>query len=146
MLSKVFPIKHTKAGMPTLFANSLHTNHKIHTVRMDDKGLWTKRCDEINSGKKILSIREWTGRPYNSEQQEIKKLDQIGLQHITMTYSSVDALPQCWIDNKRVPIEDIANNDGLSVEDFVDYFFGKCGCKSNVFEGVVIHFTSFRYE
>ena len=57
----------------------------------------------------------------------------------------LDALPQCWIDNKRVPIEDIANNDGLSVEDFVDYFFGKCGCKSNIFEGVVIHFTDFRY-
>ena len=145
MLNRVFPVKHTKAGTPTMFANLLYANHKIHTVRMDEKGLWAKRCDEVNSGKKILSIREWTERPYRSEQREIKKLAQIGLQHITMTYSSDDALPQCWIDNKRVPTEDIANNDGLSVEDFVDYFFGKCGCKSNVFEGVVIHFTPFRY-
>lgn len=116
-----------------------------HTVRVDASGLWAKRCEEVNSGKKILSVREWTERPYRSEQRELKKLSQIGLQYITMTYSSDDALPQCWIDNKRVPVEDVASNDGLSVDDFVDYFFGKCGCKSNVFEGVIIHFTDFRY-
>lgn len=36
-----------------------------------------------------------------------------------------------------------AKNDGLSVEDFVEWFFGNN--KENVFEGVVIHFTDFRY-
>lgn len=93
MLNRVFPVKHIKAGTPTMFANLLYANHKIHTVRMDKKGLWAKRCDEVNSGKKILSIREWTERPYRSEQREIKRLAQIGLQRITMTYSSDDALP-----------------------------------------------------
>ena len=68
MLNRVFPVKHKKAGKPTMFANLLYASHKIHTVRVDASGLWEKR-----------------------------------------------------------------------VEDFVDYFFGKCGCKSNVFEGVVIH-------
>lgn len=97
MLNRVFPVKHTKAGTPTMFANLLYANHKIHTVRMDEKGLWAKRCDEVNSGKKILSIREWTERPYRSEQREIKKLAQIGLQHITMTYSSDDALPNAGL-------------------------------------------------
>lgn len=145
MLNRVFPVKHKKEGKPTMFANLLYASHKIHTVRVDASGLWAKRCEEVNSGKKILSVREWTERPYRSEQRELKKLSQIGLQYITMIYSSDDALPQCWIDNKRVPVEDVASNDGLSVDDFVDYFFGKCGCKSNVFEGVIIHFTDFRY-
>lgn len=69
--------------------------------------------------------------------------DKIGLQHITMTYGVDDAVPQIWIDGKQIPIEIVAKNDGLTVEQFVEWFFGES--KSNVFEGVVLHFTSFRY-
>jgi len=145
MLNGVFPAKHKKAGKPTMFADLLYASRKIHSVRVDASGLWAKRVEEVNSGKKLLSVREWTGRPYRSEQRELKMFGRTGMQHITMAYLPDDALPQCWIDNKRVPVEDVASNDGLGVEDFVDYFFGKCGCKSNVFEGVVIHFTDFRY-
>jgi hypothetical protein len=60
-----------------------------------------------------------------------------------MTYGSDDAVPQVWIDNKKVPVEVVAKNDGLSVENFVEWFFGNS--KSNVFEGVIVHFSSFRY-
>jgi hypothetical protein len=60
-----------------------------------------------------------------------------------MTYGSDDTVPQVWIDNKKVPVEVVAKNDGLSVENFVEWFFGNS--KSNVFEGVVVHFTSFKY-
>ena len=80
------------------------------------------RYKDIVSGKKYLSIREWTGRPYNSEQKEIAQLPKIGLQHVTMTYSSEDAYPEIWIDNKKVSIHEVAKNDGLSVEDFVEWF------------------------
>lgn len=83
-------------------------------------------------------MREWTGRPYNSEQREFAQYEKIGLQHITMTYGSDDAVPQVWIDNKKVPVEVVAKNDGLSVENFVEWFFGNS--KSNVFEGVIVHF------
>lgn len=144
MLNRVFPINHKRAGEYTAFCNLLYVKRKIHTIRSDEKGLWGKRCDEVNGGKKVLSVREWTGRPYFSEQREIKQYTDVGLQRITITYSADDALPECWIDNKRVPIEEVAKNDGLNVDDFVDYFFGK-GCKTNVFEGVIIHFTDFRY-
>lgn len=75
--------------------------------------------------------------------KEIAQLPKIGLQHVTMTYSSEDAYPEIWIDNKKVSIHEVAKNDGLSVEDFVEWFFGNN--KENVFEGVVIHFTDFRY-
>lgn len=54
MLNRVFPVKHIKAGTPTMFANLLYANHKIHTVRMDEKGLWAKRCDEVKAGRRYF--------------------------------------------------------------------------------------------
>lgn len=144
ILSREFPHGHKKAGCSTLFAILLMTGRKIHTIRDDEKGLWEQRVSDINEGRKLLCVREWTGKPYNSEQREIKAYVQIGLQRLTMTYGVDDELPQAWVDGKEVPVETLAKNDGLSIEDFVDYFFG-CGNKSNVFEGVILHFTDFRY-
>ena len=90
-------------------------------------------------------MREWTGRPYNSEQRTLGEVDKIGLQSITMTYSSEDELPKAWVDGKEVSVKLLAQNDGLSVEDFVSWFFGTPLYKSNVFEGKIIHLTDFRY-
>lgn len=44
------------------------------------------------------------------------------------------------VDGKQIPIEIVAKNDGLTVEQFVEWFFGES--KSNVFEGrcVTLHF------
>lgn len=71
MLSTTFPVGHKREKQPTGFRESLLAGKKIHTIREDAKGLWRKRCKEINEGKKYISIREWTGRPYNSEQRII---------------------------------------------------------------------------
>lgn len=142
-LCKSFPVTHSKAGSPTCFEQKLSSGDKIHTIRYNAKDVWTGRHQDIAAGRKFLSVREWTGRPYNSVQREFARFDTIGLQKVTMCYSSDDAYPRIWIDNKEVPIQEVAKNDGLSVEDFVDWFFGKN--KENVFEGVVIHFTDFRY-
>lgn len=119
-------------------AHTLFDTYPLINLNFDEKPI---TCEDAH-----LTLGDPITTPcYIDEYKRLKKLSQIGLQYITMTYSSDDALPQCWIDNKRVPVEDVASNDGLSVDDFVDYFFGKCGCKSNVFEGVIIHFTDFRY-
>lgn len=142
-LCKSFPVTHSKAGEATGFEEKLKEGRKIHTIRYNAKNVWDERYKGISSGKKYLSVREWTGRPYNSEQRELSRLDEIGLQHVTMTYGADDAYPQVWIDGKQVPIQEVAKNDGLSVEDFVEWFFGNS--KENVFEGVVIHFTDFKY-
>lgn len=142
-LCRIFPVTHSKAGELTGFEDKLKSGEKIYTIRYNAKGVWDKRFDGISSGKKYLSVREWTGRPYNSEQRELCRFDKIGLQHVTMTYSSGDAYPQAWIDGKQVPIQEIAKHDGLTVEEFVEWFFGNN--KENVFEGVIIHFTPFRY-
>lgn len=142
-LCKSFPVTHSKAGEATDFEKKLKDKSKIHTIRYNAKMYGMDGIKILFLVKKYLSIREWTGRPYNSEQKEIAQLPKIGLQHVTMTYSSEDAYPEIWIDNKKVSIHEVAKNDGLSVEDFVEWFFGNN--KENVFEGVVIHFTDFRY-
>lgn len=143
-LCRVFPKTHSKANINTLFAVNLFAGRKIHTIRTDEKGLWEQRVKDINEGRKLLCVREWTGRPYNSEQADIKSFVEVGMQHITMTYGSDDVLPQAWVDGKPVPVETLAKNDGLRVEDFVEWFFGSAH-KGNVFEGVILHFTDFRY-
>ncbi len=143
-LCKSFPVTHSKAGEATGFEEKLKEGRKIHTIRYNAKNVWDERYKGISSGKKYLSVREWTGRPYNSEQRELSRFDEIGLQHVTMTYGADDVYPQVWVDGKQVPIQEVAKNDGLSVEDFVEWFFGNN--KGNTFEGVVIHFTDFRYE
>ena len=143
--SKNFPPGHTKVGEPTGFSDKLKAGSKIHTIRADQKGWWDKCAEAINSGRKYLSIREWSGRPYNSTQTILGERDKIGLQKITMTYSSEDELPQAWVDGKKVPVEQLAKNDGLTVEDFVEWFFSTPLYKRNTFEGKIIHLTDFRY-
>ncbi len=143
--SKVFPASHPKAGQPTGFEQKLNAGTKIHTIRADRKGTWKKAETDINAGRKYLSIREWTGRPYNSEQREYGQKERIGLQRITMTYCSEDELPKAWVDGKQVPVESIAKNDGLAIEDFVEWFFGTKLYSGNIFEGTIIHLTDFRY-
>ena len=143
--SRVFPASHSKAGQPTGFEDKRKAGTKIHTIRADKKGVWRKAEKAINSGRKYLSERVWTGRPYNSVQREFETLERIGLQTITMTYSSEDAMPQAWVDGKQVSVEILAKNDGLSTEDFVEWFFGTKLYSGNVFEGVIIQLTDLRY-
>ena len=143
--SKAFPPGHSKVGQPTGFESKLKAGTKIHTIRADAKGWWDKCAEAINSGRKYVSLREWVGRPYNSEQRILGEREKIGLQTITMTYSSEDELPQAWVDGKKVPVEQLAKNDGLAVEDFVEWFFSTPLYKSNTFEGKVIQLTDFRY-
>lgn len=143
--SKAFPPGHPRVGQLTGFEGKLNAGTKIHTIRADKKGWWEKCAEAINSGRKYLSMREWTGRPYNSDQRILGERNRIGLQSITMTYSSEDELPKAWVDGKEVSVKLLAQNDGLSVEDFVRWFFGTPLYSGNVFEGKVIHLTDFRY-
>lgn len=142
-LCRVFPKGHRKAGEATDFEDKVKYGRKIHTIRYNGNDVWAKRFKDISEGRKYLSLRQWTGRPYNSEQREIAKVEKIGLQKVTMTYNSGDSIPQVWIDGKAQDIETVAKNDGMTVEEFVDWFFGSR--KENYFEGVVIQFTDFKY-
>jgi hypothetical protein len=124
---------------------------KIHTIRSNAK-LWEKRISEIQKGNAILSIRYWSDKPYSSKQVEICQLDKnsgIGTQFLYF-----DSVTLC--EGKETPLyatvyepfkykfspnlKDLASNDGLSVEDFKEWFK-----KPLLGDFLIIHFTSFRY-
>lgn len=96
-----------------------------------------------------LSIRQWSGRPYNSPQVEIAHLDQpIGIQRIELHYHSENDTITARIDGREwidADCYEIAKNDGLNTTDFKEWFFGRHPKGDKVFHGVIIHFTDFRY-
>lgn len=153
MLSKVFPATHPKAGQPTFFKERLNGEllsdgncwRKLHTIR-DNYNLWDKRIGEINGGDAELSIRQWSGKPYNSPMIEIARLgasDGVDLQMIRFNKYRDEVWVYDIFDNyvNTVSIEDLAFNDGLSVDDWRAWF-KNCDFTKPM---AVIHFTDFRY-
>ena len=59
--------------MPTEFKEKVLNKKKIHTIRANFP-LWEKRIKEVQEGRAVLSIRQWTGEPYRSKQVEIVRL------------------------------------------------------------------------
>lgn len=64
-VSEFFPKTHNKAGLPTGFINAISNKTKLHTIR-GNYDLWAKRFEKINKGEAVLSVRYWSGKPYNS--------------------------------------------------------------------------------
>lgn len=174
MLSAVFPKTHNKAGMPTGFnvkfslgqgcpdcdkpqdlsgVNISDCNGcvnacslpKLHTIR-SNYPLWEKRIKEIQEGHAVLSIRQWTGKPYRSKQVEIARLtadNGIGIQKLSF-HNDKDGVPSLKffdIDGKYIDREILANNDGLAEEYWQEWFRDYDLSKPMA----VIHFTKFRY-
>ena len=145
-VSRNFPITHKRAGEETLFVRKIKDGIKIHTIRANYP-LWKKRFDEINAGRACLSIRYWSGKPYRSKQVEIVRLtnaDEIGIQRLefdknkdgcsSMKFYNIDG-------NFASTIEQVANNDGLCIIDFKEWFKGYDLSEPMA----IIHFTKFRY-
>lgn len=140
-VSEFFPKTHNKAGLPTGFIDKIGIKIKKHTIR-GNYSLWEKRIEEIQKGNAVLSIRYWTGKPYNSKQKEVYVLDKnsnVAVQKIHFD----DYLYSCLIDGKRVSVssEMIAENDGLNNQDFENWF-KKYDLNKPM---AIIHFTDMRY-
>lgn len=113
---------------------------KIHTIR-GNFPFWEKRIKEVQEGKAILSIRQWTGEPYKSKQEVLINLSQkdgVGIQKL-----EYDQMLGWFIDDTDSDItsEAIAGNDGLSFKDWQAWF----PKAKNSEPMAIIHFTSFRY-
>ena len=153
-LSQVFPSYHPKAGKPTNFEGAfnagqvfnrgsecLHRHPKLHTIRANYE-FWSKRFEKIDAGKACLSIRQWIGKPYGkgSTQRELMRLTHengIGIQKLQFVKNKY-----CLIDNFCLPsVRILANNDGLSLEDWADWFRQYDLSKPLA----IIHFTNYRY-
>jgi len=140
-LSEVFPTNHARAGEPTGFRENLRKT-KIHTIRANYE-FWRKRFEKIDAGEAVLSIRQWVGKPYGkgSTQRELCRLsreDGIGIERLMFDKSLL--LPH--INYKPVGIGNLANNDGLSLDDWKEWF-KHYDLKKPL---AVIHFTKFRYK
>lgn len=159
-LSQNFPAKHKKAGTPTWFKeklqNAIHFERrnrvyvginpstKIHTIRANYP-LWKKRFEQIERGEACLSVRKWSGKPYCSKQIEIVRLskeDGIGLQRLDFYRGNFpDSLFYPSIDNKPSDSTELAQNDGLAIYDWFEWF----GHYDITKPLAIIHFTKFRY-
>lgn len=139
-LSKTFLKGHKREGEPTDFAEKLR-KQKIHTIR-GNYLLWSERIGEVMSGAACLSIRQWSGKPYRSKQIELAVLtnkDGVGIQFLNIHPESDFT---CIIDDAgKISSERIANNDGLSLEDWKEWF-SRDDLKRTM---SIIHFTKFRY-
>lgn len=154
-LSQVFPSTHCRAGGPTgfkeAFVNGQDTERddgKLHTIRAN-YDFWARRFEKIERGEAVLSIREWVGKPYGkgSTQREIARLtrdDGIGLQRLEFVLGT---LSNAYIDlgnhliMRYATQEELARNDGLSLNDWREWFMGYDLSKPMA----IIHFTKFRY-
>ncbi len=141
-LSEFFPKTHSKAGMPTHFKETFLNREKKHTIRANYP-LWEKRIKEVQEGKAVLSVRQWSGKPYCSKQVEITRLtfeDRVGIQKLLIVKHST-----AWIDYPRhrlsVDFKYLAKYDGLSLADWDEWFKDYDLSKPLA----IIHFTKFRY-
>lgn len=146
IVSEKFPKGHNRSGQDTNFPLSIKHYDKIHTIRANYP-LWKKRFEEIDKGLAILSVRVWLGKPYRSKQGEIFRYDKtkgIGIEEIKNL--GIDNELAFYISTDRhllpVNISELAKNDGLSEEDFKDWFSNYDLSKPMA----IIHFTDFRYS
>lgn len=115
---------------------------KLHTIRANYP-LWEKR---IKEGRAVLSIRQWTGKPYRSKQIEIATLTSkngIGVQKLIFVGNDI-MLPVVEYGGNKFRSMDryrLASNDGLSFKNWVDWFRGYDLSKPMA----IVHFTKFRY-
>ena len=138
IVSEFFPKTHNKAGLSTGFINAISSLNKIHTIRANYE-LWAKRAEKINKGEAVLSVRYWTGKPYNSKQKEIFVFEKIGIEKILFD----DYFYSCQINGHRFgDMWKLSQNDGLSDEDFEHWFYRYDFSKPMA----IIHFTDFRYN
>ena len=149
MLSHAYPASHKRHGEPTYFREKFDGTpgmvRKLHTIRANYT-LWVKRFEKIAAGEACLSVRQWTGAPYRSKQIEIARLtreDGIGVQRLSFNKDRDGCILYKYfdIDGHYANIRDVAYNDGLTFDDWREWFKGYDLSKPLA----VIHFTNFRY-
>lgn len=154
ILSKDIFAEGKKASTPSDFARKVKTGAKRHTVRANFD-YWKKKIAALQEKGGTLSLRQWTGKPYRSPQEtiieipaslvEVQQLNMVRVTYVEGDNTYYDYLAK--IDGERYPISKIAENDGLTEEQFISWF-------APFFDEVrdytplafaVIHFTTFRY-
>lgn len=149
-LSKTFFPQHPRAGEATEFREKILSGEKLHTCRKNYP-YWFRQIERIRAKGGVLSVRQWIGRPYYKPGQEsiVDVLaDVMGVQRLQLWRTKTATLYD-WtalVHGRPVPIEVLATNDGLTVEDFKSWFapaFKKA--HAEYLEFAIIQFTKLRY-
>ena len=175
-LSKTFFPAHPRKGEETYFAHKVIVGDKLHTCRQNYQH-WKRKIDQLKAKGGVLSVRQWIGRPYHQPGQETVidiAAEVVGVQKLELRRERVETeilaegdrrpfqkvISYEWtaeVDGWNVPIELLAANDGLTVEEFKAWFapaFNKAEKKypilttasnATILEFAVIHFTKQRY-
>lgn len=140
-LSKTFPAYHPRAGEQTGFADAFLSGRKIHTIRENKEGYY-KDGD-------IVSVRQWSGKPYASKQVVLRDGICVSVLPIIIDFNdsnlSIRVRPSLGASFSFVDPSTVAENDGLSLDDFVAWF-NPHGLQNLTLNYSIIHFTDFRYE
>lgn len=166
-VSKTFPNTHPRKGEETFFVEKIQNNAnlscmseitrmfsttefgvKIHTIR-SNYPLWEKRMKEVQAGRAVIELFYWEDKPYRSKQVVFATLDKdsgCGVSKIQFAQNHVkDGCYHGIVSNDGITTvvneETLAQNDGLSIEDFKAWFKGYDMSEPMA----IIHFTKFRY-
>ena len=174
-LSKTFFPKHPRKGQKTGFKAKVSDGWKVHTCRSNYE-YWRAKMEKITATGGVLSIRQWSAKPYRSPQEVItnipagitgvQKLELRRERKIVSHFSEERTKPVAttsycdWtaeVDGKPVPLEIIAENDGLTVSDFKAWFAPAFDAAEKKYpelaavasglmlDFAIIHFTKRRY-
>lgn len=151
MCSRHFPKGHPKAGQPT------HLVEKIEACLADIIPGWEMsktftlhewepyynctmpKCHTIRAGKRFkpgetVSLRVWSGAPYRSKQIEFAQVEVKKAWDIEIN--------EFWFINGDILEQDkvveLANNDGLAYDDFINWFNIHPKKADDVFRGQII--------
>lgn len=135
-LSKTFPAYHPRAGEPTGFADAFLSGRKIHTIRANENGYY-KPGD-------IVSVRQWSGKPYASKQVVLRDGVKIGVVPVKLFFHTGGGV-SIFVSHGLLPAHTVSRLDGLSTPDFVAWF-NPSSIPNLELNYSIIHFTDFRYE
>ena len=138
MIAKNFLAYHKRAGQATEFEAKIKDKDKVHTIRPNYEK-WKEKIEEVKSGKAELVLKQWEGRPYHSTPNKLSIYDDKDDVDVSKLTKTADGF--FVNDTIKVEPEILAKNDGLSLQDFEDWF--------KVFPTepmAILHFNSFRYE
>ena len=138
-IAKNFLAYHKRAGQATDFEAKIKAKEKLHTIRPNYEA-WKKKIEKVKNGESELIVEQWSGLPYRSSPELLFKYDdKDDIDVSKLTYEEGKGL--VVNDEVIVPTEILAKNDGLTLQEFEDWF--------KVFPTepmAILHFNSFRYE
>lgn len=132
VFSKSFPTKHPRKGEPTFFVQKIlhslvYPNFKPVTDTGNPPKFHTIRAGFRWKVGEQFSPRIWSGKPYQSKQQEIcaplkiKKIWPIEI-YVNGKYSTIGLINGNSKYRTIIPVCDVASNDGLTCNDFISWF------------------------